>query len=110
MVVLNLMLAASFAVVAVQVYSLHAILLSCFYTYTHLPTTCPWTLYTHSRSSRSANYRSSEPYDPYIPSSGSAGGAGSSSAPTAGGSQGNNKINQIQAQIDETVGIMHDNM
>lgn len=39
-------------------------------------------------------------YDPYIPS-----GAGSSAPST-----GNNKTAHIQAQIDETVGVMRDNI
>ncbi|KAF8140758.1 synaptobrevin-domain-containing protein [Mycena galopus ATCC 62051] len=46
----------------------------------------------------------SEPYDPYVPHNGAAGGA----AP--GGSQGNAKTAAIQAQIDDTVGIMRDNI
>jgi len=39
----------------------------------------------------------SEPYDPYVPKNGSAGGAPTTTA-------------MIQAQIDETVGIMRDNL
>ncbi|KAJ7054132.1 synaptobrevin-domain-containing protein [Mycena amicta] len=47
----------------------------------------------------------SEPYDPYLPRNGSAGG------PSAGGSQGGNaKTAAIQAQIDDTVGIMRENI
>jgi len=46
----------------------------------------------------------SEPYDPYLPRNGAAGGA----AP--GGSQGNAKTAAIQAQIDDTVGIMRENI
>ncbi|KAF9451605.1 synaptobrevin [Macrolepiota fuliginosa MF-IS2] len=42
----------------------------------------------------------SEPYDPYLPRN------GSSSTP----GQGNNKTAAIQAQIDDTVGIMRDNI
>lgn len=42
---------------------------------------------------------SSEPYDPYVP----AAGAGSSGS-------GNNKTAAIQAQIDDTVGIMRENI
>ena len=47
----------------------------------------------------------SEPYDPYLPR----GGAGSG-APAAGPSQGNAKTAAIQAQIDDTVGIMRENI
>jgi hypothetical protein len=43
----------------------------------------------------------SEPYDPYLPR------GGSSSNPPAGG---NPKTAAIQAQIDDTVGIMRDNI
>ncbi|KAJ7041070.1 synaptobrevin-domain-containing protein [Mycena alexandri] len=48
----------------------------------------------------------SEPYDPYLPRNGAAGG------PPAGGSggQGNAKTAAIQAQIDDTVGIMRENI
>ncbi|TXT10683.1 hypothetical protein VHUM_02188 [Vanrija humicola] len=56
--------------------------------------------------------RSSEPYDPYIPSgsaSGGAGGAGPSSG-AAGNNPQNKKIADIQAQIDSTVDIMHQNI
>lgn len=45
----------------------------------------------------------SEPYDPYVPRN------GSSSNP-AGPSQGNPKTAAIQAQIDDTVGIMRENI
>ncbi len=45
----------------------------------------------------------SEPYDPYLPRNGS-------SAPSAGPSQGNAKTAAIQAQIDDTVGIMRENI
>ena len=45
----------------------------------------------------------SEPYDPYVPRGGSSGGAG-------GQGQGNAKTAAIQAQIDDTVGIMRDNI
>ena len=45
----------------------------------------------------------SEPYDPYLPR------AGSSSNP-AGPSQPNPKTAAIQAQIDDTVGIMRENI
>ncbi|KIY52132.1 synaptobrevin [Fistulina hepatica ATCC 64428] len=44
-------------------------------------------------------YTMSEPYDPYVPRTGS-----------AGPSQGNPKTAAIQAQIDDTVGIMRDNI
>ena len=43
----------------------------------------------------------SEPYDPYLPR------GGSSSNPSGGG---NPKTAAIQAQIDDTVGIMRDNI
>lgn len=43
-------------------------------------------------------------YDPYTPSGGAAAGGSSS----GGGS--NNKTAHIQAQIDETVGVMRDNI
>ncbi|KAF8154616.1 synaptobrevin-domain-containing protein [Crassisporium funariophilum] len=45
-----------------------------------------------------------EPYDPYLPRNGSSSGA------PAGPSQGNAKTAAIQAQIDDTVGIMRDNI
>ncbi|KZT35245.1 synaptobrevin [Sistotremastrum suecicum HHB10207 ss-3] len=46
----------------------------------------------------------SEPYDPYVPRGGSAG-------PEAGGSRpGNPKTAAIQQQIDDTVGIMRENI
>ena len=48
--------------------------------------------------------RRSEPYDPYLPRN------GSSSTPAAGPSQGNSKTAAIQAQIDDTVGIMRENI
>ncbi|KAF8132483.1 synaptobrevin-domain-containing protein [Boletus edulis] len=44
----------------------------------------------------------SEPYDPYLPRN------GSSSNPS--GSQGNPKTAAIQQQIDDTVGIMRENI
>ncbi|PPR01206.1 hypothetical protein CVT26_016087 [Gymnopilus dilepis] len=46
----------------------------------------------------------SEPYDPYLPRNGTPG------APAAGPSQGNSKTAAIQQQIDDTVGIMRDNI
>lgn len=46
----------------------------------------------------------SEPYDPYVPRN----GEGSSRPP--GGAGGNAKTAAIQAQIDDTVGIMRDNI
>ncbi|BEI86145.1 hypothetical protein CcaverHIS002_0604320 [Cutaneotrichosporon cavernicola] len=49
---------------------------------------------------------SSEPYDPYIPAGSS--GAGPSSG--GGGHPQNQKIADIQAQIDSTVDIMHQNI
>ncbi|CEH18072.1 synaptobrevin [Ceraceosorus bombacis] len=39
----------------------------------------------------------SEPYDPYV-------------APSGSGAQGNNRTAAIQQQIDETVGVMRDNL
>lgn len=45
----------------------------------------------------------SEPYDPYVPRSGS-------TPNPAGPSQGNPKTAAIQAQIDDTVGIMRENI
>ncbi|KAF4610311.1 hypothetical protein D9613_010616 [Agrocybe pediades] len=48
----------------------------------------------------------SEPYDPYLPRNGSSSGAPA----TAGPSQGNAKTAAIQAQIDDTVGIMRENI
>jgi len=45
----------------------------------------------------------SEPYDPYLPR------GGSSSNPSGAGG-GNNKTAAIQAQIDDTVGIMRENI
>ena len=57
-----------------------------------------------SRVLRFARYRS-EPYDPYLPRSGtSPGGA------AAGPAAGNSKTAAIQAQIDDTVGIMRENI
>jgi len=44
------------------------------------------------------------PYDPYIPSSSPAPGA------PAGGAPGNQRTAAIQAQIDDTVGIMRENI
>jgi len=44
----------------------------------------------------------SEPYDPYLPRAGSSNGAGPS--------QQNPKTAAIQAQIDDTVGIMRENI
>ncbi|KAF4585099.1 SNAP receptor, synaptobrevin [Pleurotus pulmonarius] len=46
----------------------------------------------------------SEPYDPYLPRN------GSGANPGAGPSQGNAKTAAIQAQIDDTVGIMRENI
>ncbi|CAO1628467.1 unnamed protein product [Parajaminaea phylloscopi] len=49
-----------------------------------------------------SNYESG--YDPYTPSGGAGAGASSNAA------AGNNKTAHIQAQIDETVGVMRDNI
>jgi len=49
----------------------------------------------------------SEPYDPYLPRAGSSTGA--PGGPGAAG-PGNAKTAAIQAQIDDTVGIMRDNI
>jgi len=49
----------------------------------------------------------SEPYDPYLPRNGSSSNPSSSSNPTGGG---NAKTAAIQAQIDDTVGIMRENI
>jgi len=46
---------------------------------------------------------SSEPYDPYIPS-------GNPSANPTGAPRGNAKTQAIQQQIDDTVGIMRENI
>ncbi|KAI0674277.1 synaptobrevin-domain-containing protein [Trametes maxima] len=46
----------------------------------------------------------SEPYDPYLPR------GGSSSNPAGPGPAGNAKTAAIQAQIDDTVGIMRENI
>jgi len=46
----------------------------------------------------------SEPYDPYLPRN------GSSSNPSGSGPGGNAKTAAIQAQIDDTVEIMRDNI
>jgi vesicle-associated membrane protein 4 len=48
----------------------------------------------------------SEPYDPYLPRNGSSTGGGA----TPGPSHGNAKTAAIQAQIDDTVNIMKDNI
>ncbi|KAI9654309.1 MAG: SNAP receptor, synaptobrevin [Alyxoria varia] len=42
-----------------------------------------------------------QPYDPYVPSGQNASGAGG---------QGNERTAQLQAQIDDTVGVMRDNI
>lgn len=47
----------------------------------------------------------SEPYDPYVPRAGSSTGGGN-----AAPGQGNAKTAAIQAQIDDTVGIMRENI
>ncbi|KAI9725764.1 MAG: SNAP receptor, synaptobrevin [Chrysothrix sp. TS-e1954] len=48
-----------------------------------------------------------QPYDPYIPQNGNnAGGSGGQS----GGGQGNQRTAQLQAQIDDTVGVMRENI
>ncbi|KAE8204296.1 hypothetical protein CF335_g2709 [Tilletia laevis] len=52
-----------------------------------------------------ADYNNSS-YDPYIPSGGAGGAAGSAGAPGAG----NSRTAQIQSQIDDTIGVMRDNM
>lgn len=46
---------------------------------------------------------SNEPYDPYVPSASGGGASASAGA-------GNNKTAAIQAQIDDTVGIMRENI
>lgn len=55
----------------------------------------------HTAADVSQNPRS-EPYDPYLPRN------GASSNPS--GSQGNAKTAAIQQQIDDTVGIMRENI
>ncbi|TQV92091.1 hypothetical protein V2A60_004392 [Cordyceps javanica] len=45
------------------------------------------------------------PYDPYIPSGGQAAGT-----QQAGGAGGNARTQALQAQIDDTVGVMRDNI
>lgn len=57
----------------------------------HSLTNIPWLFYR------------SEPYDPYVPRGGSSGNP-------AGGAPGNSKTAAIQAQIDDTVGIMRENI
>ncbi|CAD6944137.1 unnamed protein product [Tilletia controversa] len=52
-----------------------------------------------------ADYNNSS-YDPYIPSGGAGGAAGSAGAPGAG----NSRTAQIQSQIDDTIGVMRDNI
>ncbi|KAI5299104.1 SNAP receptor, synaptobrevin [Ascosphaera pollenicola] len=44
-----------------------------------------------------------QPYDPYIPS-------GSAAAPGAAATPGNQRTAALQAQIDDTVGVMRDNI
>ncbi|BGP51009.1 Vesicle membrane receptor protein (v-SNARE) [Rhodotorula kratochvilovae] len=61
------------------------------------------------------SWAGSEPYDPYIPGSNPnqpGGGPGPSGSGAAAGGSGakNNKTAQIQQQIDDTVGIMRDNI
>ncbi|TFY78790.1 hypothetical protein EWM64_g5221 [Hericium alpestre] len=51
----------------------------------------------------------SEPYDPYLPRGGSSSNP-SGAAPGQGGNNGNPKTAAIQAQIDDTVTIMRDNI
>jgi len=46
---------------------------------------------------------SEQPYDPYIPNNGAATGPGHAGA-------GQSRTAQIQAQIDDTIGIMRDNI
>ncbi|WOO82831.1 Synaptobrevin 1 [Vanrija pseudolonga] len=53
---------------------------------------------------------SSEPYDPYIPSGSASGGGAGPSSGAAGNNPQNKKIADIQAQIDSTVDIMHQNI
>ncbi|KAF7324640.1 Synaptobrevin-like protein [Mycena kentingensis (nom. inval.)] len=57
-------------------------------------------------------YTRSEPYDPYVPRSGSAGLPSGSAGLSSGGpsSGGNPRTAAIQNQIDDTVGIMRDNI
>ncbi|KAA1472598.1 hypothetical protein DENSPDRAFT_838919, partial [Dentipellis sp. KUC8613] len=50
----------------------------------------------------------SEPYDPYLPRGGSSSNPPGAAAPGASG--GNAKTAAIQAQIDDTVNIMRDNI
>ncbi|GAA5986592.1 hypothetical protein JCM11641_005160 [Rhodosporidiobolus odoratus] len=55
----------------------------------------------------------SEPYDPYIPGSNPnqpGGGPGPAEGAKVAGVGGNTKTAQIQQQIDDTVGIMKDNI
>ncbi|KAK1921437.1 synaptobrevin [Papiliotrema laurentii] len=52
---------------------------------------------------------SNEPYDPYIPA-GSRGGPPATGSAGPSQTQGNKKITEIQQQIDDTVGIMHENI
>ena len=49
------------------------------------------------------------PYDPYIPNQG-AGGAGGRGAATQQGAGGNARTQALQSQIDDTVGVMRDNI
>ena len=56
------------------------------------------------RRRRCAALYRSEPYDPYLPRGGSSTGAG------AGPAAGNSKTAAIQQQIDDTVGIMRENI
>ncbi|EFI26652.1 hypothetical protein CC1G_15423 [Coprinopsis cinerea okayama7 len=57
-------------------------------------------------SNLSINSTMSEPYDPYLPRAGSSSGNPGST----GGGAGNAKTAAIQAQIDDTVGIMRENI
>ncbi|WWC85521.1 uncharacterized protein L201_000385 [Kwoniella dendrophila CBS 6074] len=56
--------------------------------------------------------RSAEPYDPYIPAGSSAPNSASGAGGSAGqqGGQQNQKIAAIQQQVNDTVGIMHENI
>lgn len=70
------------------------------------------TLTSSLSSNRPLAYRS-EPYDPYIPGSNPnqpGGGPGPSASGSGAGGKANDKTAKIQQQIDDTVGIMRENI
>jgi vesicle-associated membrane protein 4 len=50
------------------------------------------------------------PYDPYIPAGGAGGAAGTAGAGGNSAQNGNQRTAALQAQIDDTVGVMRENI